>query len=1126
MSVLRAGLALGSYTRAGVSRHPQGSDSRATITRGYGDIEEEMMSDWGSEGKTAVSTRVGVMALIFGVSLFAASFPTLSRKMGSRRPPQILFFIGKHFGSGVILATAFVHLLQDAFESLLDPQVKAITNIGRWTGLIAYAQPSPSRSLSIMLKPPFSSMGSLLVIFFIEYLSTSYVDHLQSYPSAPPSPKIEPITGPAGPMSAVDPAQVAVVPLSPSLHSSTPLPPSENTPLLSSSSEPASPRAECTALPISTSSHQVRSCHCRGPTSYIGGLFSGHHRHESRAIHEEHHGQPPRGSAILLSGEDAEAALEGVRHSHRKSGHEHEHEHEHEHGHEGNGVVHRHAHGHADLETLAGSEVSEEEVVAIGRKRQIVGILVLQLGIMIHSLVIGLTLSIASGSDFSEGNVVSIEFNLLYRWHATVSQEDTAWTEKIFTELFQGKDYRTITVDQFAQAVRQAVRPSPDIKQWTFDGLKRDDAGRFSDADIARILQSATESSSSAFKARGTPEVLRVIELLSIEQARTWGTCSLNEFRSFLGLKPYANFKEWNPDPEIYNAAEALYHDIDNLELHVGLQAEEAKVPMPGAGLCPGYTISRAILADAVCLTRGDRFLTVDFTPFNLTNWGYQDCQVDDSDGSYGGMLTKLLYRHLPDYYPARSTYAHFPFIVPKTMKEYAAKLPDDALNSYTWTKPLPPPGPLVVAKTYADVKRGITINPALVEKLLFAESQIDRAVKSMSDITSKLISTKAIKAVGSGTKYVDIVRDVLNLLPVHWLSNDIVGLSIKSEENPHGIFRDHQLTAMFKDISDYVYFNQVPAHDWTLRTHGRKAADEILDSVRSHLAKLHRGKIAGKLRDAIDHRIWDGNDHSDAFLSALDATVDSDSDSALDSLVASLFAEVVPTAALFSKALVHVVNYYLDPSRQSEKEQLQRLTAEGSNPQVLAMVYEALRLDPPISSVRRTAISATTLAGSPVEKGQVVLASLIDANQDSSVFPPTDSLRPSIDLNRLGIGHRLLSLVRYPRIILVRLHICIRHPLTRVRYPLICVSHPSSPAHHPIVISRSHLYDLTSSLYITSLLLRPSHSALLLLVLFLRHARGPSMVLLSGTICLFGPPCPVLIRTASLVPVLSSLHG
>jgi len=37
----------------------------------------------------------------------------------------------------------------------------------------------------------------------------------------------------------------------------------------------------------------------------------------------------------------------------------------------------------------------------IGRRRQVVGLLVLQLGIMIHSIVIGLTLAIATGADFS-----------------------------------------------------------------------------------------------------------------------------------------------------------------------------------------------------------------------------------------------------------------------------------------------------------------------------------------------------------------------------------------------------------------------------------------------------------------------------------------------------------------------------------------------------------------------------------------------------------------------------------------------------------------------------------------------------------------------------------------------------
>lgn len=44
------------------------------------------------------------------------------------------------------------------------------------------------------------------------------------------------------------------------------------------------------------------------------------------------------------------------------------------------------------------------------------------------------------------------------------------------------------------------------------------------------------------------------------------------------------------------------------------MQAEDTKPPMPGAGMCPGYTISRAILADAVALTRGDRFLTTELT--------------------------------------------------------------------------------------------------------------------------------------------------------------------------------------------------------------------------------------------------------------------------------------------------------------------------------------------------------------------------------------------------------------------------------------------------------------------------------------------------------------------------------
>ena len=81
--------------------------------------------------------------------------------------------------------------------------------------------------------------------------------------------------------------------------------------------------------------------------------------------------------------------------------------------------------------------------------------------------------------------------------------------------------------------------------------LQRGPDGRFSDDGLAAVLQDATEKPAGAYRARGTPEVLRIIEMLGMEQARSWGVCTFNEFRKFLGLKVLESFEEWNPDPEI-----------------------------------------------------------------------------------------------------------------------------------------------------------------------------------------------------------------------------------------------------------------------------------------------------------------------------------------------------------------------------------------------------------------------------------------------------------------------------------------------------------------------------------------------------------------------------------------------
>jgi hypothetical protein len=90
----------------------------------------------------------------------------------------------------------------------------------------------------------------------------------------------------------------------------------------------------------------------------------------------------------------------------------------------------------------------------------------------------------------------------------------------------------------------------------------------------------------------------------------------------------------------------------------------------------------------------------------NLTTWGYDDCQANTSDGAYGGMLTKLLFRHLSNEYSPSSAYAHFPFLVPKRMKEYTTELHDNIVSEYDWRRPDVSATATLVAEGYSDVKQ------------------------------------------------------------------------------------------------------------------------------------------------------------------------------------------------------------------------------------------------------------------------------------------------------------------------------------------------------------------------------------------------------------------------------------
>ncbi|KAK4217240.1 Zinc/iron permease [Rhypophila decipiens] len=59
------------------------------------------------------------LVLIF--SILGAGFPVMAKKVKWIKVPAKVFFCCKHFGTGVLIATAFVHLLPTAFGSLTDP---------------------------------------------------------------------------------------------------------------------------------------------------------------------------------------------------------------------------------------------------------------------------------------------------------------------------------------------------------------------------------------------------------------------------------------------------------------------------------------------------------------------------------------------------------------------------------------------------------------------------------------------------------------------------------------------------------------------------------------------------------------------------------------------------------------------------------------------------------------------------------------------------------------------------------------------------------------------------------------------------------------------------------------------
>ncbi|KAG9016734.1 hypothetical protein FRB90_002336 [Tulasnella sp. 427] len=628
-------------------------------------------------------------------------------------------------------------------------------------------------------------------------------------------------------------------------------------------------------------------------------------------------------------------------------------------------------------------------------------------------------------SERGQGNVVSIEFTALYHFHASISAGDEQWAEDTIRRMFPGKSFDDISAEDYTEKIKKfAARTLTPPESWSFGGLTRQSDGSFPDAGLAKILQNATLMPAGAFGARRTPHVLKIVEVMSIEHNREWGTCTLNAFRSFLGLKPYETFDEWNPNPRIADAARRLYGHPDNLELYVGLQAEDTKPPIPGAGLCPGYTTSRAILADAVALVRGDRYLTNDYTAYNLTSWGIVDAERDPKNAAFGGKLGSLLMRTLPDHYDPKSVYTQFPFMTPFAMQKYLTDL--GLAGKYSFDKPIPL-SPLRAIKSASDVRAALknpdlhSIVPSLARDVFpglnylstfnrpelhheyqtalheaFAGNTRLIHTKFLSKLSAQLIREKSYTVPELGTTFVDIVKDVIQPLGAHFAASFVLGVPVKSHVHPHGIYYPGQLLQKLRSVYDYI-FSLTPSTN----------AISVLDEARKVVSELGRHIPFANLYDKAVHIITGSPHESHNFLGRLLKRRTDREDLAFDAVVlAALLAVELP------KAITNVVDVLLSDAFLPN---VLHLAASGTNASLStlkAVVLEAIRLAPPVAGVIREAVKETLINGKPVNKGNSLFLSLVDAAYDPCFKNPDHIIVPSrgVDLVNDGLSRLLGS--------------------------------------------------------------------------------------------------------------------
>ncbi len=155
--------------------------------------------------------------------------------------------------------------------------------------------------------------------------------------------------------------------------------------------------------------------------------------------------------------------------------------------------------------------------------------------------------SYAEQQHWYRENWVSIEFNLLYRWHSLIPDKIKIASQYLNIE----KDFHlnNTIVEQY---------------------------------DIGRILEDISfQQSGMLGTLYNVPDFMAPVEEMSINTARALRIKPYNDYREVFGLKKLTSFDELTDNEKVKTELKKLYGSIDSVEFYVGLFADE-KTQVPG----------------------------------------------------------------------------------------------------------------------------------------------------------------------------------------------------------------------------------------------------------------------------------------------------------------------------------------------------------------------------------------------------------------------------------------------------------------------------------------------------------------------------------------------------------------